>query len=111
MAILYVLNTGKYRHIFAGIAHISVSVLGVPNTGIPVSVYAGLETLLVGSKGLKGSNQIKCNVRSVALLGPVFLQKCRNVLDTIKGVFFVLRNNEKFQKIRKIPFLVYFCQF
>jgi hypothetical protein len=33
-----VLNTGKF---------LPVSVLGVPNTGIPVSVYTGLETLAI----------------------------------------------------------------
>jgi hypothetical protein len=36
---LLVLNTGK-------VMPVSVSVFGVPNTGIPVSVYTGLETLL-----------------------------------------------------------------
>jgi hypothetical protein len=37
----YVLNTGKL---------LPVSVFGVPNTGIPVSVYTGLETLVVSVK-------------------------------------------------------------
>jgi hypothetical protein len=32
-------NTGK-------VLPVSVSVFGVPNTGIPVSVYTGLETLI-----------------------------------------------------------------
>jgi hypothetical protein len=36
-------NTGQFLPV-------SVSVFGVPNTGIPVSVYTGLETLGVPSR-------------------------------------------------------------
>jgi hypothetical protein len=41
-------NTGKFLPV-------SVSIFGVPNTGIPVSVYTGLETLIVPHSGISMS--------------------------------------------------------
>jgi hypothetical protein len=41
-------NTGKFLPV-------SVSVFGVPNTGIPVSVYTGLETLFVAKMAIKSN--------------------------------------------------------